>query len=77
MRIATSMLIERDRAEGDELVPVMVPVTVEGIYHRAQPDVGIMGDYVEFTGATDQEGADVELTDAEIEAAEQKLWEAR
>ena len=77
MRLYAKMLIERDRAEGDELVTVMVPVTVEGIYHRAQPDVGIMADYAEFWRATDRDGEDVELTDTEITQAEDALWRAR
>ena len=77
MRLAAEILIERDRAEGDELVTVMVPVTVEGCYRRAQPDVGIMADYAEFWNATDRDGEDVELTEAEIEQAEDALWRAR
>ena len=77
MRVAAEMLIERDRADGEELVTVMVPVTVEGCIRRAQPDVGIMADYPEFWNATDRDGADVELTEAEIEQAEDALWRAR
>ena len=77
MRIYAEMLIERDRAEGDELVTVMVPVTVEGCIRAAQPDVGIMGRYVEFWSATDRDGAEVELTEAEITQAEDALWRAR
>ena len=77
MRLYAEMLIERDRAEGDELVTVMVPVTVEGIYHRAQPSVGYMSDWVEFCDATDHDGGSVELKDDEIAQAKQKLLEAR
>ena len=77
MRLYAEMLIERDRAEGDELVTVMVPVTVEGCYRRAEPSAGIMWDYPEFWNATDRDGEDVELTEAEIEQAEDALWRAR
>ena len=77
MPIYAEMLIERDRAEGDELVTVMVRVTVEGCIRAAQPGVGIMADYPEFWRATDRDGADVELTEAEITQAEDALWRAR
>lgn len=77
MRLATEILIERDRAEGEELVTVVIPVTVEGCIRRAQPDVGIMWDYAEFWRATDRDGADVELTEREIEQAEDALWRGR
>ena len=77
MSLAAEMLIERDRAEGDELVTVMVPVTIEGCIRAAQPDVGIMADYPEFWCATDRDGEDVELTEAEVEQAEDALWRAR
>ena len=77
MSLAAEMLIERDRADGNELVTVMVRVTVEGCIRRAQPDVGIMADYAEFWCATDRDGAHVELTDAEITQAEDALWRAR
>ena len=77
MRLYAEMLIERGVAEGDELVTVMVPVTVEGCIRAAQPDVGIMADYPEFWRATDRDGAEVELTEAEITQAEDALWRAR
>ena len=77
MRLYAEMLIERGVAEGDELVTVMVPVTVEGCIRRAEPGAGIMWDYPEFWRATDRDGADVELTDFEITQAEDALWRAR
>ena len=77
MRLYAEMLIERGVAEGDELVTVMVPVTVEGCIRAAQPDVGIPGRYVEVWCATDRDGAEVELTEAEITQAEDALWRAR
>ena len=75
-RIYANMLIERGIPCGEEIVTTMSTVTVEGFYRRAQPDVGIMCDYVEFVCATDRDGGDVELEPFEIEAAELKLMEA-
>ena len=77
MPLYAEILIARGVAEGAELMTVMVPVTVEGCIRAAQPDVGISGRYVEVWSATDRDGAEVELTEAEITLAEDVLWRAR
>ena len=64
------MLIER---EGDE-----IEVIVEGIHIPGEPqsweDPGC-SDAVEIQSIKTKHGADIELTDEELERAEKKLWD--
>ena len=77
MRVIAEMQIDRDVEWGGEIVTTVIPVTLYGHVRRAQADVGIMGPYAELDYACDPDGAQVILTGNEVEAAEQKLWEAR
>lgn len=75
-RIETAMHIERAvvTASGEEYDEVR-EVYLTGTLYQPQRDVGLMQPWVEFECATDADGGDVRLTEAEIERAEQLLWE--